>query len=166
MEACGIWRSKNGTQTSFLVCVRSYKKLAERKSITVLSRASGHDNSQLKHQNSRVGSCTEEVLEWFNNPHASAHHGCKVSCQGTELTSIIASPVLRWGQSDSGESCVVLENGLTLSLIAKLPQHSSFAVHANFVLQATNAANEAMDGCVWTFAAGCCGAWSTSCMWA
>ena len=34
-----------------------------------------------------VGSCTEEMLYWFNCPHANARPGCKVSC-------IVASPVL------------------------------------------------------------------------
>ena len=26
--------------------------------------------------------CMEDVLEWFNYPHESAHFGCEVSCQG------------------------------------------------------------------------------------
>ena len=51
-------------------------------SITVLSRASPHGCSQLKCQKLRVGGCTEEVLKWFNYPHARAHPRCKVGCQG------------------------------------------------------------------------------------
>ena len=33
---------------------------------TVLSWASTHGHSQLKHQNLRVGGCTEEMLKWLN----------------------------------------------------------------------------------------------------
>ena len=46
----------------------------------------------------------------------------------TESTCIAALPVLHEGQPDGGERCIVLESGLTHSLIAKLPQHSSLAV--------------------------------------
>ena len=94
---------------------------------TVLSRASTHGHSQLKHQKTRVGSCTEEVVEWFNYPRASAHHRCEVSCQGVS-TCIIALSVLRQGQPNGEESCIVPESGSNCSLVAKVLQHSSLAV--------------------------------------
>jgi len=50
--------------------------------ITVLSRASAHGRSQLKYQKLRVGGYMEEVLKWFNYPHARAHPRCGVRCQG------------------------------------------------------------------------------------
>ena len=42
--------------------------------ITILSWASAYGRSQFKHQKFRLGSCTEEVLEWFNYLHASKFH--------------------------------------------------------------------------------------------
>ena len=70
---------------------------------------------------------TEKVLEWFNYPHARAHSGCKVSNHGTEWAYIVGSSVIRWGQPDSGESCIMLQSGPTRSLVAKFPQHSVVA---------------------------------------
>ena len=61
--------------------------------------------SQLKHKKSGVGSYTEEVLEWFECPHASGHLGCKVSCQG--VPNRPASPLLSQGQPNGGETCIV-----------------------------------------------------------
>ena len=49
--------------------------------------------------------------------------------QGIKSTSIVALPVLRQGQLDSGESCILLERGPTCSLAAKLLQCSSLAIH-------------------------------------
>ena len=50
--------------------------------------------------------------------------------------------MLRQGQPDSGESCIMLQSGLTRSLLAKFPHvQSSLAVHVdytNFVLQVKN----------------------------
>ena len=48
----------------------------------------------------------------------------QVSCHGTEWTCIVGSSVIRRGQPDSGESCIVLQSWLTHSLVAKFPQHS------------------------------------------
>ena len=42
----------------------------------------------------------------------------------TEWTCIIGSSVIHRGQPDSGESCVVLQSGLTRSLVVKFPQRS------------------------------------------
>ena len=75
----------------------------------------------------------------------------------SESTCIVASPVLRRGQPDGGESCIVLESGPTHSLIANLPKRSSLVICVNFVLQAENAANKAMDGYVRNLDAGCHG---------
>ena len=71
---------------------------------------------------------------------------------GTESTCIVASSVLRRGQPDSGESCIVLQRGPTCSLVAKFPKRSSRRLqYVNFALPRKNAANEATDGCVRTF---------------
>ena len=94
---------------------------------TVLSRASTHGHSQLKRQNLRVGGYTGNMLNWFNYPHARAHPGCKVSCHGTESTCIVGSSMIRRGQPDSGESCIVLQSRPTRSLVAKFPQRSVIA---------------------------------------
>ena len=88
---------------------------------------SAHGHSQLKRQNLRVGGYTEKVLKWFNHPRAKAHPRCKVSCHGTKLTCIVGSSVLRRGQPNSGEGCIVLQNRSTHSLISKFPQHSVIA---------------------------------------
>ena len=58
----------------------------------------------------------------------STHPRCKVSCQGVS-TCIIALPVLHQGQPDGGESCIVLESRLTLSLVANLPKCLLLVVH-------------------------------------
>ena len=94
---------------------------------TVFSRASAHGRSQLKFQNLRVGGYTEKVLKWFNYPRIRAHPGCEVGSHGAELTCIIGSSVLRRGQPDSGEGCIVLQSGSTHSLVAKFPQRSVVA---------------------------------------
>ena len=94
---------------------------------TILSRASAHGHSQLKRQNLRVAGYTENVLKWFNYPHARAHPGCKVSCHGTKLTCIVGSSMIRRGQPDSGEGCIVLQSRPTRSLVAKFPQRSLVA---------------------------------------
>ena len=47
----------------------------------------------------------------------------KLAAMG-ESTCIIGSSVIRRGQPDSGESCIVLQSGPTRSLVAKFPQRS------------------------------------------
>ena len=69
----------------------------------------------------------ENMLNWFNYPHARAHPGCKVSCHGTESTCIVSSSMIRRGQPDSGKSCIVLQSRPTRSLVAKFPQRSVIA---------------------------------------
>ena len=110
----------------------------------------------------RVGGCTEEVLEWFNYPHVGPHPSYEVRYR-INLDHLLL--VLCRSQPDSGESCIVLEGGLTRSLTAKLPQHLSLT--AQRVLK--DAANKAMR--VQNFAARCRGTWSPSawlqlCIWA
>ena len=93
-------------------------------------------------QKLRVGICTEEVLEWFNCPHARAHPAwMRVSYQGgTKLTCIIASPVLHRGQPDGGESYIVL----------LLPSFSNVR-HLQYMrilcCKQENASSGTMDGC-------------------
>ena len=41
--------------------------------------------SQLKHQNLRVGGCTEEVFEWFNYSIASAHLNPKLAARSHRI---------------------------------------------------------------------------------
>ena len=96
---------------------------------TILSWASAHGRSQLKPQTLGVGGYTEEVLEWFDCPHTSAHPGCKVSCRGVLnrpaswlcLCFNEASPMVE-------KAMIVLESRPTRSLIAKRLQRSSLAV--------------------------------------
>ena len=52
----------------------------------------------------------------------------KLVSRATESTCIVALPVLDRGQPDGREHCIALESEPTNSLVAKLPQHSSFAV--------------------------------------
>ena len=101
-------------------CIKSF-------ALTVLSRASAHGCLQLKRQNLRVSGYMENSLKWFNCPHARAHPRCELSCHGTEWTYIVGSFVIRRGQPDSGESCIVLQSGPTCSLVAKFLQHSVVA---------------------------------------
>lgn len=61
----------------------------------------------------------EEVVEWFNYPRASVHPRCEVSCQGVS-TWIVALPVLRQGQPNGEESCILLESGSTRRPVAKV----------------------------------------------
>ena len=112
---------------------------------TVLSRASAYGHSQFKLQNLGVGGYREKVLKWFNYPRARAQPRCEVGSHGGESTCIIGLSVLRRGQPDSGEGCIMLQSGLTRSLVAKVLQQC-----ANFVLQGRNTANQATDRCVQT----------------
>ena len=66
---------------------------------------------------------TEKVLEWFNYPRARAHPGCELICQGVPNCHFM----LRRGQPNSGESCIVLQSWPTRSLVAKFPHHSVIA---------------------------------------
>ena len=103
--------------------------------LTVLFRASAHGCSQLKRQKLRVGDCAEG-LKWFNYPLASAHPGCKVSCQGgTELTCIVSLSVLRRSQPDTYIACCQISTAFSCRL-----------QYANFMLQGKNAVNEATEG--------------------
>ena len=111
---------------------------------TILSQASVHGHSQLKHQKLGVGSYTEDVLEWFNYPHASTHPRCEVSCQGVSNRPV-SSPMLRWSQPDGGENCIVLESAPTHSLIANLLKHSSLVV-CEF---RTAGEERCKQGCTW-----------------
>ena len=87
---------------------------------TILSRASAHGRSQLKLQNLGVGGYTENVLKWFSYPRASAHPGCEVGSHGAESACIIGSSMLRRGQPDSGEGCIMLQSGPTLASLLSI----------------------------------------------
>ena len=63
------------------------------------------------------GQVNQEVLYWFNNrslPQMRSY------LPGTKPTFIFASPTLRWGQLNGGESCIVLESWQTCSLVSKV----------------------------------------------
>ena len=68
-------------------------------------------------------------LHGSHYPRARVHPGCEVSCHagGTKSTCIVASSVLRRGQPDSRENCIVLQSGPTRSLVDKFPQRSVVA---------------------------------------
>ena len=109
-----------------MTCSGSPQYTTLNKLYTVLSWISAHGCLQLKCQNLRVGSYTEDLLKWLNYPHARAHPGCKVSCHGTKWTCIVGSSVIR-GQPNSGESGIVLQSRPTRSLVVKFLQHSVIA---------------------------------------
>ena len=102
---------------------------------------------------------TKEMLEWSNYLCTSAHPSRMQTWLpgGTESTFIVGLPVLHQGHPNSGKCCIVLESGPTRSLVAKLPQRLSHAVH-ELCAATKNATNEAMDECVRNFDAGCGGA--------
>ena len=103
------------------------------KSFTVLSRASAHGHSQLKRQNLRVSSCTEEVLKWFNY-----QTGCKVSCQGVpnRLASSLRSCFI--------EASPTVEKAVTCckadQLVASLP--SFYSIQSWLAVRKFRAAGE------------------------
>ena len=107
---------------------------------------------QLKHQNLRVGGYTENSLKWFNYPHARAHPGCEVICHGTEWTCIVGSSVIRRGQSNSEESCIVLQSGPTCSLVAKFR-----SVQLSLGVREFHAAGE--ERCKWGHRRVCANLW-------
>ena len=72
------------------------------------------------------GHLTEKVLKWSLSLR-KAYPGCEVSCHGTELTCIVGSSMLRRGQPDSGECCIVLQSRLTCTLVGKFSQRSVIA---------------------------------------
>ena len=69
----------------------------------------------------------ENLLKWFDYPHARPHPSCAVSSHETEWTCIVGSSVICGSQPDSGESCIVLQSGLSCSFVAKFPQCSVVA---------------------------------------
>ena len=80
--------------------------------VAVFSQASTHRHSQTKHQTLRVGSCMEEVITWkIQLSPRMCPPQMQVSCCGLP-----------------NQPPIVLESGLTCSLITKLPQHSLLAV--------------------------------------
>ena len=66
-------------------------------------------------------------IEFLDYPRARAHPGCEVGSHGAESTCIVGSSVLRQGQPDSGEGCIVLQSEPTRSLVARFPQRSVVA---------------------------------------
>ena len=65
----------------------------------------------------------------------------QASCHVAKSTCIVGSSILRRGQPNSGEDCIMLQSGLTRSLVAKFPQRSVRLCYANIMLQGRNAVN-------------------------
>ena len=65
-----------------------------------------------------VGGCIEELLDWFDYPHASAHPVYEVNCYWLSKQHHFIF-FAKLGQPSCGESCIVLENRRTHNLIAK-----------------------------------------------
>ena len=76
--------------------------------IPVLSRASVLGCSQLKCQKLRVGSFTEEVHKWFNCPVQGPISNAKLASRRYRIDLHHRFALACRGQSDSGESCIVL----------------------------------------------------------
>ena len=76
--------------------------------IPVLSRASVLGCSQLNRQKLRVGSCTEEVRKWFNCPMQGTISNAKLASRRYRIDLHHRFARACRGQSDSGESCIVL----------------------------------------------------------
>ena len=88
-----------------------------------ITQASAHVCSQLKHQNLGVGSCTEEVLEWFNyNSCASAHLNPKLAARGHRIDlHRHFAPILSNKASQAVENgCIVQENNSPVALLPSL----------------------------------------------
>ena len=110
----------------YRVCIRTFSGPLLF-SYTVLSRASAHGRSQLKCQNLGWAVTRRKCLNMFNYFRATAHPGYEVGSHGAESTCIVGSSVLRQGQPDSGEGCIVLQSEPTRSLVARFPQRSVVA---------------------------------------
>ena len=76
--------------------------------IPVLSRESVLGCSQLNRQKLRVGSCTEEVRKWFNCPVQGTISNAKLASRRYRINLHHRFARACRGQSDSGESCIVL----------------------------------------------------------
>ena len=105
----------------------------------------------------RMDGCTEEMLEWFGYPWASAHPGCEVSCQRVPhrcFTCALSRPAWQWRKLYHARKWT------------DQPLPSFFNVrylqYANLVLQAKNTVNEATDRCVQTFTSRFYGVWNAS----
>ena len=91
----------------------------------------------------------EEVLKWFNYPHAKAHPRCKVSCQGVlnRLASLLYPCFVK--ASLTGEKAVLCYTADRL--VASLPSFHSIqyllAVR-EFHAAGKEHCNKATDGCV------------------
>ena len=102
---------------------------------TVLSWATTHGHSQLKHQKLWVGSCTEEMLKLLNYIPAQ---GPTPNAKGTKSTCLITLFVLCRGQPDSGES---FKANWLVPRCQVFEAFSHRLQYTNFVLQGKNAAN-------------------------
>ena len=109
--------------------VESFLPFCQSSQMARIYRIVLHGCLQLKYQKLRMGGYTEEVFEWSNCLHASAHPEYEVSYQG--IICIVTTPVLRPGQPDR-KRCIMLESGPTHSLVAKL--YTSFVVCSTWIL--------------------------------
>ena len=78
-----------------------------------------------------MGGYMEEVLECLNGSTISTQApipDAKLVARVYQIDLHCRLPVLRQGQPDGRESCIVLESGPTRSLVAKLPTRLSLVV--------------------------------------
>ena len=134
------------------------------KSFTALSRVSTHGRSQFKPPKNRVGSCMEEVRTlmvqlslcklptWRQSqlPGSWIDLHCHFACASSR-------PAWLWRKVHHAR-----KTDWFVALLPSLPAMFVACSMQIFVLQAWNTVDKAMDGCVWKFAAGCRGTWSTS----
>ena len=75
------------------------------------------------------GQLTEEVLEWFSYPRASAHPRCEVSSQWVPNRPILSLRSCSTEASPMVEKLYCAKSGLTCSIVANLPKCLSLVVH-------------------------------------
>ena len=96
-----------------------------------------------------MGGYTEEGLEESNFPRASANLGSKVSCRSF-------THALFYSQMNPGsrESCILLENGSTQSLVVRASQRSLPAVRKFRTVREEECYARGCDQCVQTLLLG------------
>ena len=103
------------------------------------------------HRQVPVGTCSSSIKNWgwvvaqrrCLNSSTTPMQALSLDLAGATyhiVTSSMLCFLAQPGQFDLGESCVVLENGATRSLVAKAPQHSSLAV-CKYVLELSGNTN-------------------------
>ena len=116
------WYSRGGGDWGGMEDYPNFLSIGKFVSYTVLSQASAYGRSQLKRQKLRVGGYTKNELKCFNYPHARAHPGCEVSCQGVpnRLASSLFPCFVEASPTEKAVSCYKAD-----WLVASLPSFRS-----------------------------------------